>query len=101
MWRDVYGNVLDLFYSVFCTLEHNGALNPDSELDLYSLHWVFIPHIQRHLQSFKETWNNHGLRTEHNRTPLQLWQHTPHDQDAGPMQVKTQCLYILVPQLTT
>ncbi|KAJ8004258.1 hypothetical protein DPEC_G00156940 [Dallia pectoralis] len=29
--------------------------------------------IQKHLDSFKDGWNNHGLRTEHNQTPLQLW----------------------------
>jgi len=23
---------------------------------------------------FTENWNNHAIRTEHNRTPLQLWQ---------------------------
>jgi len=30
--------------------------------------------INRAFRRFTETWNNHSIRTEHNRTPLQLWQ---------------------------
>lgn len=73
MWRDVYEHVLDLFYHIFFTLEEQGLLEPDNEVHLYALHWTFIPLIQKHLDSFKDGWNNHGLRTEHNQTPLQLW----------------------------
>ena len=41
--------------------------------DLYALHIVFLPVIQTQLDIFKEGWANHSLRTENNRTPLQLW----------------------------
>ncbi|XP_076840674.1 uncharacterized protein LOC143485214 isoform X2 [Brachyhypopomus gauderio] len=73
LWRDVFGGVLDLFYTIFCNLEREGLLNPDEEIHIYALHWTFLPHIQRHLQFFKDGWNHHRLRTEENQSPLQLW----------------------------
>jgi len=54
-------------------LERSGQLNPDSELDLFALHHVFHGILQRELQVFQSSWNNHGLRTEGNLTPLQLF----------------------------
>uniref|UniRef100_A0A3Q3H2N7 Integrase catalytic domain-containing protein n=1 Tax=Kryptolebias marmoratus TaxID=37003 RepID=A0A3Q3H2N7_KRYMA len=73
LWRDVYENVLDLYYTVFMQMEAEGILNPDDEIELYSLHRCFMPHIQHGLHCFKEAWNNHGLRTSSHYTPLQLW----------------------------
>uniref|UniRef100_A0A673LH16 Integrase catalytic domain-containing protein n=1 Tax=Sinocyclocheilus rhinocerous TaxID=307959 RepID=A0A673LH16_9TELE len=73
LWRDVFGGVLDLFYTTFYNLEHEGLLNPDDEVHLYALHWSFLPHIQRHLSFFKDAWNHHRLRTEGNQSPYQLW----------------------------
>ncbi|XP_041823364.1 uncharacterized protein LOC121629368 isoform X2 [Melanotaenia boesemani] len=73
LWRDVYENVLDLFYTMFTQLEIQGLLNPGEEIDLFALHRCFLHHIQHHLQAFKEAWNQHGLRTENNCSPLQLW----------------------------
>ncbi|KAI4892785.1 hypothetical protein NFI96_017023, partial [Prochilodus magdalenae] len=29
LWRDVFGGVLDLFYTIFCNLEREGLFNPD------------------------------------------------------------------------
>ncbi|KAL3978152.1 dystonin [Sarotherodon galilaeus] len=73
LWRDVYENVLDLFYTIFTQLEIQGLLNPGEEIDLFALHRCFLHHIQHHLQSFQEAWNQHGLRTANNHSPLQLW----------------------------
>ncbi|KAF3837182.1 hypothetical protein F7725_004646 [Dissostichus mawsoni] len=87
LWRDVYVGVLDLFYTTFFNLEREGLLNPDCEVHLYALHWCFVPHIQKHLQFFQRGWNCHRLRTEGNRSPLQLW--TRHEREAQqePIQV--------------
>ncbi|XP_076125540.1 uncharacterized protein LOC143105433 [Alosa pseudoharengus] len=38
LWRDVFENVLDLFYTTFLRLETMGLLNPVNETDLYALH---------------------------------------------------------------
>uniref|UniRef100_A0A8C2BPP5 Integrase catalytic domain-containing protein n=1 Tax=Cyprinus carpio TaxID=7962 RepID=A0A8C2BPP5_CYPCA len=73
LWRDVFGGVLDLFYNCFSNLEREGLLNPDNELHMYALHWTFLPHINQHLQSFKDGWNYHTLRTERHQSPHQLW----------------------------
>ncbi|XP_030580597.1 uncharacterized protein LOC115776936 [Archocentrus centrarchus] len=73
LWRDVFGGVLDLFYTTFCYLETEGLLHTDNEVHLYALHWAFLPQLNRHLQFFKDGWNNHKLRTEGNQSPLLLW----------------------------
>ncbi len=48
-------------------------LNPDDHIDLYILHYVFLPIIQQQLDVFRAAWACHALRTERNRTPHQLW----------------------------
>ncbi|XP_057692851.1 uncharacterized protein LOC130916270 isoform X2 [Corythoichthys intestinalis] len=87
LWRDVYGNVLDLFHTVFLNLELEGYLNPDDELELFALHWIYVPQLQQHLQTCKEAWNHHGLRTERGQSPMQLWLTQPHDETADPVEV--------------
>ena len=48
-------------------------MNPNDDIDIYALHYVYIPRVNRSLSAFKEGWNNHGLRTEHGQTPHQLF----------------------------
>ena len=36
-------------------------LSPTDELQLYALHYVFLPRNNRLLIEFKNTWNNHHL----------------------------------------
>lgn len=62
-----------IYYRLFYFMESEGYLNPVSEKDLFALHYVFLPRIQRSLAIFQEGWNNHGIRTEHNRTPNQIF----------------------------
>ena len=59
------------FYETFYHLEDKGSLNPLNEVDLFCLHYVFLPHINKTLQEFTECWNNHNLSSEHNFTPNQ------------------------------
>uniref|UniRef100_A0A673MV46 Integrase catalytic domain-containing protein n=1 Tax=Sinocyclocheilus rhinocerous TaxID=307959 RepID=A0A673MV46_9TELE len=73
LWRDVYENVLDLFYTVFTRLEYEGLLDPDNEIHPFSLHRCYLHHIQHHLKMFQDAWNHHGLRTAGSRSPFQLW----------------------------
>uniref|UniRef100_A0A3Q2QKZ2 Integrase catalytic domain-containing protein n=1 Tax=Fundulus heteroclitus TaxID=8078 RepID=A0A3Q2QKZ2_FUNHE len=79
--RDVFGGVLDLFYTTFCNVEAEGLLNPDNEIQLYALHWAFLPQLDRHLQLFKDGWNHHWLHTERNQSPHLLPK--PVDMDYG------------------
>ena len=73
LWRDLYSGCICFFYSLFYYLEDMNLLDINSSIDLYSLHFVFLPIIQKQLDNFREGWAHHSLRTERNKTPLQLW----------------------------
>ena len=62
-------------------MEENGILNIDDEVQLFCLHYVFLPRINDSLQQFVTTWNHHPLRTESNLSPLQLWMTGEHPCD--------------------
>lgn len=90
LWRDVYTQVLDLFHTLFYHLEMTGLLNPDDEIHIFALHWTFSLQLQHQLNTFKEAWNFHRLRTENGRSPYQLWlQNRDAADDLG-----TVCLHI-------
>ena len=61
LWRDVFGGVIKLYYDIFYQLENLELLDPSSELDLFSLHYVFVPKINKHLNIWKDGWVNHKL----------------------------------------
>ena len=73
LWRDMHRCVTSIFYRLFYHLEENELLNPIDNVQLYALHYVYKPRINRSLQQFVEAWNNHGVRTEHGQTPNQLF----------------------------
>lgn len=73
LWRDMHRSVTVLYYRLFYFLEHNGLLDPLNEKHLFTLHYVFLPRINRALTVFHEGWNSHGIRTEHHQSPQQLF----------------------------
>ena len=73
LWRDLFTDCTSYFYALFYALEDCEQLNPLNEAQLFALHVVFLPEIQRRLNAFKEGWNHHRMRTAHNRTPMQQW----------------------------
>ena len=73
MWRDVYRCVSVLFCDTFHQLEEEGHLDVLNEVDMFCLILVFIGRIDQALRSFAESWNNHPLSTEYNKTPNQLF----------------------------
>lgn len=72
-WRDLFHGCTFVFYHVFCYLEENGFLDISNEIQLFCLHYIFLPRINRHLELFQEGYDNHSIRTESNMTPVQLW----------------------------
>ena len=72
LWRDMYRCVSCHYYELFYALEEDRILDPLNETDLYCLHYVFLPRINRHLADFVESWNHHSLSTENNQTPYKL-----------------------------
>lgn len=58
---------------MFSRLEEEGILNPDNDVDVYCLHEVFTSRINKCLLEFVNSWHNHPLSSEHNRTLFQLF----------------------------
>ena len=54
-------------------MERSGLLDPVNEIHLFSLHFVYLPEINRSLQEFVNQWNHRGISTERGLSPLQLW----------------------------
>ena len=72
-WRDVVESVVCVYSSLFLFMEAQHILDPGSEPDVFALHYIFLPRIQRFLDRFVQRFNFHSVSTEHNRTPRQLW----------------------------
>lgn len=73
LWRDLFMGCLYVYYSVFYFLENNGYLDVSSEIDMFCLHYVYIPRINRKLRNLASAWDNHPIGTAGNKTPNQLW----------------------------
>lgn len=73
LWRDMHRCSTQLFYRLFYFLEHCSLLDPVNQNHLFALHYIFLPRINRSLNAFQDGWNQHGLRTEGNHSPLQLY----------------------------
>jgi len=73
LWRDVFRCVSTIYGDFFSELETNEKLDSLNETDIFCLHTVFLPRINRDLKVFIECWNNHPLSTSHNLTPNQLF----------------------------
>ncbi len=73
LWRDVFRCVAVLYADVFKELENNEKFNALNETDMFCLHTVFLPRINRDLKAFIECWNNHPLSSSNNLTPNQLF----------------------------
>ena len=73
LWRDVFQNCLHVYYNLFYMLEDGGVLDVDNPIYLHALQYVYVPRINHTLSSFREAWNNHGLTSAGNQTPLQMW----------------------------
>ena len=56
-------------------MEEDNLLDPLKGTDLYCLHYIYIPRINKGLNQFQEAYSHHRLRSENNRSPFQLWTH--------------------------
>jgi len=73
LWRDVFRSVCCTYYYLFHVLELNGILNRNDRNHMLILHYIFLPRINKTLESFCLAWNDHPIRTERNWTPNRLW----------------------------
>ncbi len=73
LWRDIFSGCVCFFYYFFYFLEDTDILNVNNEEDMYTLHCVFLPLIQKQLDIFRKAWARHSLSTERGKSPNQLW----------------------------
>lgn len=76
--RDVNLQVGQTFKSIFLQMEQGGILDITNDTDLFCLHYVFLPEINKALAEFRNAHNNHSISTEGNQTPLQLFYMNQH-----------------------
>ena len=72
LWRDLQ-SVRLLYYRLFYYLEECGILDPINEHQVFALHYVFVPRINRSIDEFGQSWNHHRMRTAHHKSPYQLF----------------------------
>lgn len=65
----VYWHVLQ----PFPFMEGTGSFDVNSDIDMFSLHYVFLLKIQRSLHAFQIGWNNHPMHSERGLSPEQQW----------------------------
>ena len=71
--RAVNEQVISVFKLQFYELESQGILDPSNSTDLYCLHFIFLPRLNRSISEFIAAHNHHVVSTEENRSPLQLF----------------------------
>ncbi|KXJ20659.1 hypothetical protein AC249_AIPGENE921 [Exaiptasia diaphana] len=73
LWAEV-NRVSSAFYKdLFEYMEANDILNSLNEVDLFALHYVYLPRINASLNEYQSQWNYHGMRTCGHQSPLCLW----------------------------
>ena len=73
LWRYMWNGATHVFYNLFYYMEDCNILDCNNERHLWALHYVYLPRVNASLRHFLLQWNNHGLRTEHNLSPNQLF----------------------------
>mgnify|MGYP000093785559 FL=1 len=73
LWRDVFEGVLYIYYHLFYHLEASSFLDLTNQFNLFALHFVHLPRINRHLDIWKAGYVRHRIRTVGSRSPMQLY----------------------------
>ncbi|PFX31313.1 hypothetical protein AWC38_SpisGene3841 [Stylophora pistillata] len=53
--------------------EDSGNLNIEDPTNMFALHFVFLPRLNKALHEYQETFNHHGIRTANSWSPYQMW----------------------------
>lgn len=72
-WRDLFQGCTSMFYHLFYHLEDSGLLNSDSPIDLWCLHFIYIPYINSALATFVDGWSHHPMSSARGLSPQQMW----------------------------
>ena len=71
--RALNEQVLSTFRRQFYDLESQGALDVNNDTDIFCLHCVYLPRVNKAIDEFVAGHNHHRISTERNRTPEQLF----------------------------
>ncbi len=69
LWGGVTRCISQNFIKIFQKLEEENILDPLNEVDIFCLHYIFLPRIIKSLDEFRGSWNHHSLSTEGNKSP--------------------------------
>ena len=58
------------FKEIFYELEGEGFLDPSNEIDLFCLHYVFLPLVNKSLSEFVSAPNSHKVSTENTQADV-------------------------------
>lgn len=74
-WRQVGESVTQMFAHLFLEMEQAHDLYRDEPVDLYCLHYVFLPYFNYILTHYVDGWNHHGMsnRGLGGLSPIQMW----------------------------
>ena len=72
LWRDVFNGVLCFYYNLFYFMEESSVLDPLNEYHIAALHHVHFPKINKKLETWRNDWARHRLRTTRS-SPMQMW----------------------------
>lgn len=61
------------FKEEFYDVERQGILDPLNDTDMFCLHYVYLPRINKRLSKFIDAHNNQPISTEGNNSPAQLF----------------------------
>ena len=65
-------SVLSIFCKLFYFMNEEGILNPQNQIHLAALLYVYLKLINKSFNVWREAWNKHRMRTT-KTSPLRLW----------------------------
>lgn len=71
-WRFIRSHCLQFYRDLFRVMSRHGRLNCQIDSHRFVLVYLFLPLINLTLEEWLLAWNNHKIRTEQHKTPLQL-----------------------------
>lgn len=71
-WRDVYEQVVNVYYNLFRTIEDTFLLDLGDPVTSFLYQYFFYAALSKSIDDFRLSWNLHRLSTAGNRSPVQL-----------------------------
>ncbi|XP_065133039.1 uncharacterized protein [Paramisgurnus dabryanus] len=90
LWGDLWRGVTNVYHQLFSFLESERIIDCSNELQMWALHYVYLPRINRDIQVFVDQWNNHGLRTVGHHTPYPIFVQGCLQRQAQPLTAMTE-----------